>query len=343
MRRFVLLLILLLGGCRGASVERMPGWYTAPRASLEDSVTWVSVGSGATLEVARERAMAALAQRFEAQVRVRELSILRGGRESSQEALVRDVRVNSDVLVHGARVAEVWRSSRRAQVLVLMELDLDVMSGRLRRSLDEELRRLESLIEGVRGEGLSPLERVQRMERARVAIVVAWEHVVLLDAMGREVDDEALRARQARVAALLEEAHDGLRVQVRVRDAERTRASEAFEEIAARVFRTALPTERVHALLTFESSVRPMDIEAHPSGVWSSIVQWEMRVTMVDVMTGARTGVWRRDGVAFGSSEVSVRRDAHARMESDVRRGLGASLTGMLGEDAEFRRSGEQE
>ncbi|MHC4975961.1 MAG: hypothetical protein ACYTF7_05070 [Planctomycetota bacterium] len=328
------LVVLVCSGCRAVAVrERPPSWYSASRATLEDGDIWVSIGSGASLDEAREGALAELAQRFEAQVRVRELTSLRGGIDGQTSELVRDVRVDSDVIIRGARVADVWRSSGGRRVALLMELDLGVMSEEIRRLLDHHVGVARELVDVEPDDDLSPLERVRRFVRAQLEMTRAWERAQMLGALGREVEFGSMRTLDASIVRGQEEARDALRVQVRVRDGQQTGASEAFERIASERFRTALPTDRVHALLTFESSVRPMDIEAHPSGVWSSIVRWRVRVSMVDVITGAQAGEWVREGVAFGSSEVEVRRDARAQMERAVRMELNASIVGMLGSE----------
>jgi hypothetical protein len=309
----------------------VPGWYTQPRASLETPGRWVSVGTGSTLEDARERALAGFAQRLRAQVRVRDRSRLSGDMAGQEAAFVRDVHVDSDVLIRGARVEDVWRSVGGDEVAVLMVLNLGVMETALRETLRASMVLIGELLDEVAGQGMSPLERVQRLVRAQGEVMRAWEQVYLLGGIDREVESDGLRSRQTKVVELLGEAWSVLRVHIRVADGEVGKASEAFEEVAGRRFRVALPTDRVHALLTFESSVRRVPSEPHPSGVWSSIMRWEMRVRMVDVVTGERGAVWRREGVSFGSSEAAVRRDAQEQMEAVVRDEFERGLTRMLG------------
>lgn len=122
-----IVLVALLAGCAGQHRPDRPDWLQGESSRYSDALYLLGRGSADDLDVAKDRARADIAKVFQVAVVEHgsdELSYQRrttseGSQEQSAQRATRQVTTDTDQLLQGVEIAEVWRDERARRYYAL--------------------------------------------------------------------------------------------------------------------------------------------------------------------------------------------------------------------------------
>ena len=139
-RAVVVCLALILAACAGGGRQAPPAWLSGPVAEYPAERYLIGRGQGPTLEQAQDRARAELAKAFRVRIRAVSEDLTRFQRQAGggqvtrrlQQAVSRQIRTQTDQLVEGVEIADVWRDPGSGTFYALAVLDRARAARRLR-------------------------------------------------------------------------------------------------------------------------------------------------------------------------------------------------------------------
>lgn len=145
--------LLWLAGCAGGPQRERPPWLDGGDPRYPPAQYLTGVGSAGESDEAQDRARASLAKVFEARVEEESRDVQRAERrregealrELDEQAVSRALRVRTDVVLTGARIAEQWRDPETGMAYALAVLP----RGQAAAGLRQEIRRLDEATEAV--------------------------------------------------------------------------------------------------------------------------------------------------------------------------------------------------
>ncbi len=187
MKRLLLgCLCLLLVACAGGPRKPPPDWLQGQPEAWPASRYLVARGQGPSLLLAQERARAELAKAFQVRIRAASNDLTRyihrtGGTATErrlEQSVTRQIQSDTQQLLEGVEIADVWQDPRRGTYYALAVLDRQRAAARLRQ-------RLAALDDGseaayAQARRADPLGRVQglygvyRAQLARAALARAY-------------------------------------------------------------------------------------------------------------------------------------------------------------------------
>ncbi len=179
-RAVVVCFALILAACASGGRQAPPAWLSGPVAEYPAERYLLGRGQGPTLEQAQDRARAELAKTFQVRIQAvsEDLTRLRrqaGGNQVAQnleQAVSRRIRTQTDQIVEGIEIADVWRDPERGTFYALAVLD----RARAARRLRERMADLDGRSEAALRRGSDPLSRVRGLY---AALQAQWTRAAL--------------------------------------------------------------------------------------------------------------------------------------------------------------------
>jgi len=179
-RLVVVCLVLFLVACAGGARQAPPPWLSGPAAEYPTDRYLVGRGQGPTLEQAQDRARAELAKAFKVRIQAVSEDLTRFRRQGGgtqvverlEQAVDRHIRTQTDQLVEGIEIADVWRDPDRGTFYALAVLDRARAARRLRAQMAE----LDGRSEAALRQDDDPLRRVRGLY---TALQAQWTRAAL--------------------------------------------------------------------------------------------------------------------------------------------------------------------
>ena len=179
-RAVVVCLALILAACAGGGRQAPPAWLSGPPADYPADRYLVGRGQGPTVEQAQDRARAELAKAFQVRIQAVNEDLTRfrrqvGGNQVTQsleQAVSRRIRTQTEQLVEGIEIADVWRDPGSGIFYALAVLDRAQAARRLR----ERMAELDGRSEAALRQRGDPLMRVRGLY---AALQAQWTRAAL--------------------------------------------------------------------------------------------------------------------------------------------------------------------
>jgi hypothetical protein len=178
---FPLVVALLMSGCWLQNLTPPPGWVITPQAAYSTDRYLVGMGEGSTREQAEQRAYAAVARIFSADVQARSLdqeSYTRkeiDDRSSTKRMLHIDhlTQVTTDRLLENVKILESWTRKSTGQFFILAGLD----RPQTETMLVEQLQDLDASIADSVTQGRTHSQKIHRIQGYKQALALLHQRI----------------------------------------------------------------------------------------------------------------------------------------------------------------------
>jgi len=320
-------IVLFSGGC--ATQSSQPGWYAGDDAKYSKANYLLGRGQATTLEEAKNRARADLAQIFQVAIAVDSEDVqkyksntttLAGGQFSIEST--QRITTRTEQIIRGIQIAETWQNPAGKDIAVLAVLP----RLQAEESLKQQIKQLDDAVQSTIDQAKNNTDVLVRIAAASKAVTIQLEREGLQRAL--QVVDISGRGIASRYnGAKLKLDLDELLKHVRIAPKILAGSAPGLEEVVSGALTNAgFTIDTAAPVFLLKASLKLTDLGIIDGWYWQ---RGNLEISVSETATGRVRGAQRWPVKSSGRDRATAIRRALDEANEVLRKELGATITGM--------------